>query len=225
MADYIRRTVLAEAYLHVEHEAEDLTADEISALKSHVRSYLEKRSKFFLYEDVAVEIEVNEGSLKVVATVVGSLWMALSTYADVRTGVQLLYDDVRTLSEAAILESRFAAGARRSDVIRQEARPGVVGSLRQILVDFDVLVAQSPQLTPEQIANRIEKLRERIDRISSALQDTDDQEYVLAQLQHFAAQLPERPNVPSDPTKRRDAAALVRYRDERKEIRRLLGVQ
>ncbi|MGY0627641.1 MAG: hypothetical protein ACW7DS_18170, partial [Paraglaciecola chathamensis] len=128
MADYINKNILSQAYIHVE-PTELETEEQLVEFKKHITEFARSRTNFYLHPDVSIEIEFEEGSLKARITVMGTLFLLMqgvANYPDFREGVGLIYNDSKRLAEYMISEAQFFAGSKHQDVIRLEARTGVV---------------------------------------------------------------------------------------------------
>lgn len=134
MANYINLNILSQSYIHI--EPVNLAQNEIEAFQSYISQFVSDRGKFFLYPDVQIDVAIKEGSLKSYATVLGTIYavyLGIGNYGDFRQGISLLYEDCRRLAESVCNESLFQSKARNPEIIRIEARTGVIGSLKKIL--------------------------------------------------------------------------------------------
>lgn len=132
MADYINKNIICQAYVHV--DPEDVSEELLVDLRSHLENFVKSRSEFFLFPNPEVSIELKEGSIKIYATILGTfgaLYGAVANYPSFREGVGLIYEDTKRLSEYIASESIFTTKARHNQVIRVEARTGVIGSIKK----------------------------------------------------------------------------------------------
>ncbi|MEE3915748.1 hypothetical protein [Pseudomonas viridiflava] len=58
MADYIDKSIICQAYIHIDPVPEGLDEE---ALKGELEGFLGVRAEFFLYKDVATQVELKEG--------------------------------------------------------------------------------------------------------------------------------------------------------------------
>ena len=141
MADYINKNIPSQAYIHVEPTGIE-TDEQLEAFKENLRAFALSRTEFFLSDGLDINIEFEEGSIKARVTVIGTLMLLLqgiSSYKDFREGLQLLHSDAKWLSDAIISESLYQTKAKHHDVIRVEARTGIIGSVHKILNDVPSL--------------------------------------------------------------------------------------
>ena len=99
--------------------------------------------KFFLYDEVIVDVEFEEGSIKAKVTAYGKVCVLLSAlnplgsaitqYPEYRDGIKTILSDVAKLSDMVNSEVLFQTNSRyKKEIIRIEARKGVIGSLHNI---------------------------------------------------------------------------------------------
>ncbi|MFM5413069.1 hypothetical protein ACET9F_21660 [Aeromonas veronii] len=134
MADYINKNILSQAYIHVEPRGME-TDEQLESFKENLRMFSLTRTEFFLSEGLEINVEFEDGSIKARVTVIGTLMLLLqgiSSYKDFREGLQLLYSDAKWLSDAIISESLYQTKAKHHDVIRVEARTGIIGSIHKV---------------------------------------------------------------------------------------------
>lgn len=190
MADYIDKSIICQAYIHIDPVPENLNE---AALKAQLEAFLGVRAEFFLYEDVGTEVELKEGSLKIYLTILGSLYVGISQYPDFRQGVERLASDSKRVSEYAISESLFLTKSRHDCVLRTEARTGVCGTLKKIADEIDYIRRESGSADPSRLMARMEALKKDILTFKDNVTDTEDKAWVFPQLKQYAdEQLPKR---------------------------------
>ncbi|WP_207807945.1 MULTISPECIES: hypothetical protein [unclassified Pseudomonas] len=190
MADYINKSIICQAYLHIDPVPENL--DE-AALKAELESFLGVRAEFFLYKDVGTEVELKEGSLKIYLTILGTLYAGIAQYPDFRQGVELFAADSKRVSDYAVSESLFLTKSRHDCVLRTEARTGVCGTLKKIVDEIDFIKRESGAADPSRLIARMEALKKDIFIFKDNVTDPADKEWVFPQLKQYAdEQLPKR---------------------------------
>ncbi|RQM64697.1 hypothetical protein [Aeromonas enteropelogenes] len=148
MADYINSNILSQSYVHVEPEwlasfNGKAKTEEIERIKKVITEHAKERMKFFLYDDVIIEVTFEEGSIKAKITAYGKVCVLLSAlnplgsvitqYTDYRDGIRAIVSDVAKLSDMVNSEVLFQTKSRhKEEIIRIEARKGVIGSLHNI---------------------------------------------------------------------------------------------
>lgn len=183
MADYIDKSIICQAYLHIDPVPENLDED---ALRKALEKFLGVRAEFFLYKDVGTEIDFKEGSLKIYLTVLGTLYAGLSQYAGFRDGIDKLASDAKRVSEYAISESLFLTGSRHDCTLRTEARTGVCGTLKKIADEIDSIYRESGTLDPSRIIAKMEQLKKDILIFKDNINTEGDKAYVLPRLKAYA---------------------------------------
>lgn len=190
MADYIDKSIICQAYLHIDPVPEHL--DE-AALKAQLESFLGVRAEFFLYKEVGTDVELKEGSLKIYLTILGTLYAGISQYPSFRQGVEMLAVDSKRVSEYAISESLFLTKSRHDCVLRTEARTGVCGTLKKIADEIDYIKRESGKADPSRLIARMEALKKDIFLFKDNVTDPADKAWVFPQLKQYAdEQLPKR---------------------------------
>lgn len=190
MADYIDKSIICQAYIHIDPVPEDL--DE-AALKAELESFLGARAEFFLYKDVGTEVELKEGSLKIYLTILGTLYAGITQYSDFRQGIDMLASDSKRVSEYAVSESLFLTKSRHDCVLRTEARTGVCGTLKKIADEIDYIRRESGIADPSRLIARMEALKKDILTFKDNVTDQEDKAWVFPQLKQYAdEQLPKR---------------------------------
>jgi hypothetical protein len=220
MADYIDKNILCQAYVHVELP-EGITDEQLEEIKRHLVQFANLRGKFFVYQDVLVDVEFREGSLKAYVTVAGAIYLAIAGYGSFRTGIDYLYTDVKRLADSMVAEGLFMTKAKHEAIRRTEARTGVVGSLKILVDDMNVLEASLGQISVEEAARRIKKIKDDADVLLVNVRSDEDVANIQAELGDFADKLPER--CPHPPEQRPDSLAIVTYYDVLSEFRKAYG--
>ena len=217
MADYINKNILSQAYIHIEVDDDDVFDQD--SFRESLIAFTRERARFFLYSEVELDVEFDEGSVKARITVLGALYLLMqgvTHYKDFREGSILIFDDAKRLSEYLISESLFEARARHEQVIRVEARTGVVGSLRTIIGKLDALREGNGKNDEKWMSSKIAGVREDVENLVERLKTGEDREFVRQGLLKQAKKLPVEP-APKPKRKSSPEAAAV-YRDERKRL-------
>lgn len=217
MANYIDQNIICQAYIHV--EPVNLPDEALEGYREYVKEFVEARGKFFLYPDVEIDVELKEGSLKSYATVLGTisaLYAGIAQYPDFRSGVSLMYEDCKRLSESIVSESLFMARARNNEVIRVEARTGVVGSLKKAVSDIDAIAKQNGEISPKEMARRLEDVRDDILKLSDNLHSAEDKKLVAGELAKLLQETPTSPK--PRPGGKDDPDSILWYRNERRQL-------
>ncbi|MGG8077143.1 hypothetical protein PGO01_11445 [Klebsiella aerogenes] len=148
MADYINSNILSQSYVHVEPEwlltvNGEKKQEAIERIRNIIKTHAEERMRFFLYDDVDIEVTFEDGSIKARITAYGKICVLLTAlnpvgnfvanYDSYRNGIKTIVSDVARLSDVVNSEVLFQTKSRsKSEIIRVEARKGIVGSLDNI---------------------------------------------------------------------------------------------
>ncbi|MBD8791494.1 hypothetical protein IFR09_18290 [Pseudomonas syringae] len=190
MADYIDKSIICQAYLHIDPAPEDITDEELTTA---LRAFLGARAEFFLYKDVGTDVELKEGSLKIYLTILGSLAVGIAQYSDFRDGIDKLASDAKRVSEYAISESLFLTKSRHDCVLRTEARTGVCGTLKKIADEIDSIKRNNGEVDPSKLIERMENLKKVIFTFKDNVNPSEDKDWVFPQLKAYAEeQIPKR---------------------------------
>ncbi|MBK4989206.1 hypothetical protein [Pseudomonas sp. S36] len=190
MADYINKSIICQAYLHLDPAPEDLNDDE---LKEALQEFLGVRAEFFLYKEVGTDVELKEGSLKIYLTIAGSIYAGISQYPSFREGIDLFATDAKRMSEYAISESLFITKSRHDCILRTEARTGVCGTLKKIADEIDAIRRQNGEIDPSRLIEKMEKLKKVIFTFKDNVNSAEDKAWVFPQLKGYAEeQIPKR---------------------------------
>ncbi|RBM83980.1 hypothetical protein [Vibrio paracholerae] len=180
MADYINKNILSQAYIHIEPQKLK-SKEELAQFKVELEAFVRQRSSFFLSPDLPIEIEFEEGSLIARITVLGTisvLFQFISGYKDFREGIQFIYADTKRVTDYIISHTTFESGAMQQDVIRLEARVGIIGSIQKSINQLEAIT----------------DLQKLMDNIS----DASDKKLVGSGLLGIANEIPFQPKAPED---------------------------
>lgn len=220
MADYINKNILSQAYIHIESEvAEDEL--QLEAFKADIEKFARSRVDFFLSPTAPIEVTYEEGSLIARITVLGTIGLLLqgiSNYKNFREGIQLIYSDAKRVTDYVISESVFMAGSRQQNVIRLEARAGVIGSVQKLINQLESIKkgANGRKLASDLVTKLLEFQKE-LDKLIDNLVADEDVALVKKGLLEIVDEYPETPEAPKN--KFNDVAAINSYRNQKEKIR------
>lgn len=201
MADYINKNILSQAYIHVEPTGIE-TEEQLESFKENLRAFALSRTEFFLSEGLEINIEFEEGSIKARVTVIGTLILLLqgiSSYKDFREGLQFLYSDAKWLSDAIISESLYQTRAKHQDVIRVEARTGIIGSVHKVLNQLErIKTGAKGTMLASDIVEKIDDIQDELSKLMGNICDLDDRNLVAKECKYLVQELPEIPVPPKD---------------------------
>ncbi|MCJ8213055.1 hypothetical protein [Aeromonas veronii] len=190
------------------------TDEQLESFKENLRIFSLTRTEFFLSEGLEINVEFEDGSIKARVTVIGTLMLLLqgiSSYKDFREGLQLLYSDAKWLSDAIISESLYQTKAKHHDVIRVEARTGIIGSIHTVFNKLESIKrgAKGAMLATD-IVDKIDDAQNEILKLMDNICDLADKDLVAKECIALVKELPETPVPPKD--KENKIYAIDEYR-------------
>jgi len=225
MADYINKNILSQAYVHVEPTAFK-TEEDLERFKHNLTQFTKSRVEFFLSPELPVEIEFEDGSLIARVTVMGTiglLFTGISNYKNFRDGIQLIYSDSKRLTEYIIAETTFQSGARQQNVIRLEARVGIIGSIQKVINQLESIKrGTNGAMMASDVSKKIDEANKELKKLFQNINDESDKELVRAGLESIAAEIPDKPKAPKD--KVNSDQAILLFSRKRKAIQSSLAV-
>jgi hypothetical protein len=219
VANYINKNILSQAYIHVEPKGIE-TKEELEAFKTKLTEFAKSRTDFFLGDNLDINVEFEDGSIKARITIMGTIFILLngiSNYKNFREGLQLLHSDAKWLSDAIISESLFETKAKHHDVIRVEARTGIIGSVHKILNQLDrIKSGANGSVLAIDIVKKIEEVEKDILKLIDNINDKNDKLLVTKEAIEIIGHLPETPTPPKD--KVNPELAILEYRQKSKSL-------
>ncbi|WP_332609304.1 hypothetical protein [Achromobacter sp. ESBL13] len=192
MADYVRKTILSQGYAHILNIS--LDAEEKTEYEVNLKTYQESRAKLMMSSSIVPEVKTKDGSLKVYATVYGSLSDALG---DVSGGfmeaLNSLYVSSKMLADACILEGLFLSKAARRNLVRSEARTGVVKTTKDLFDMTAGAVAAFQQDGFKKISATLEKIEQRATFLNDQFDQEKDKKLVWTYFFKAFNELPKSP--------------------------------
>jgi hypothetical protein len=216
VADYINKNILAQAYLHI--EPEDMESIDLDAISEHLNEFLRSRTDFFFTSSADISVEFAEGSIKIYGTVLGTIaaiYSGIATYPSFREGVLLLYEDSKRLSEYVVAEGLFTTNARHQNIVRLEARTGVIGSLRKVVGLIDQARNMNGVKSADKIEEKLVEADTELRLLLSNLNSEEDLQLVRNGLKNLFEELPEVPAPP--PRSFNSQIAIRRYQVARSQ--------
>lgn len=177
MADYIKKDILCQAYIHIDKDLKKISDRDLERIKANLVAYISQRAEHFLYPETEVEIQVDDGSIKSKMSVLGTiaaLYAGIANYGSFREGVKLIYSDVKHLSEMIISESMYSFDARSDRTIRIEARVGIIGSLNKIVRKLEFLEVHSGDMSMDKVIETIASVHSDIDKLVRVINNEDE---------------------------------------------------
>ena len=219
MADYINKNILSQAYVHIE-PTNFISHTELEGFKIHIQEFARSRTDFYLHPDAEIEIEFEEGSLKARITILGTiglLWQGVASYPDFREGISLLYNDSKRLAEYIVSESQYIAGSKHENVIRLEARTGIIGSVQKVIGQLErIKNGARGSMDANELAKELLQANNEIDKLLNNISNENDINIVQSGLAKTASSIPERPYPPGN--KHNSDESILIYQNRRKKL-------
>lgn len=219
MADYINKNIVSQAYVHIEPTAFE-TPEDLERFKSSLESFAKSRVGFFLSPDLPIEIVFEEGSLIARVTVLGTICLLLqgiSNYKDFREGIQLIYSDAKRVTDYIISHTSFEAGARQENVIRLEARVGIIGSIQKCINQLESIKrGANGGLLAEGISKKVTDAISELQKLMGNINDPNDKELIKNGLIEIVNELPDIPKPPKDKVNSQEA--ILGYQRKRHQL-------
>ena len=217
MADYIDKNILCQAYIHVELP-DNIGEAELETIKQHLIDFATSRGKFFVYPDVEVSVEFKNGSLKAYISIAGLIYIAIGQYGSFRSGVDFLHTDIKRLADSLVSESLFMTKSKYQNIVRTEARTGVIGSLKTMVDAMNDLDDSLGNIPVDEVARRIKNIKEDADVLLTNVRSEQDVINIEDELSEFAGKLPDRCPHPED--RRPEDSAVILYQDALLDFRK-----
>ncbi|MFM0005753.1 hypothetical protein PQR57_32730 [Paraburkholderia dipogonis] len=193
MADYVRKTMLSQGYAHIQKI--NLTPEKKTEYEVQLQMYQESRAKMMMSSSIVPEVKTKDGSLKVYATVYGTISDAIGDISDgFMEALNNLYVSSKMLADACIVEGLFLSGAPRKNLTRSEARTGVVKTTKDL---FDMTAAAVIAFSEEgekKINSTLLAIEEKARFLNEQLTENKDKQLVFGQFLLALGRLPKRPD-------------------------------
>lgn len=128
--------------------------------------------------DVHLNIDVELGSLRAWATVLGTLYVGIGQYGDFRSGVDNLVNDSRRLSQAVSEGFLQDVHVSPAEVYRVERRLEDPGRLRRLLREFEALERDQRAMTNAQRESALHAIRAQLSELVDGLENEEERRFV-----------------------------------------------
>jgi hypothetical protein len=220
LADYINKSILSQAYLHIEPKNFQ-TEEDLLKFRQHLEIFARSRTNFYLYPGASIEIEFEEGSLKARITIMGTIFLLMqgvSNYPDFREGIRLIYNDSKRLAEYIVSESQFSAGSKHADVIRLEARTGIIGSIQKVISQLETIKSgANGSILATDLVKKLDETKQEINKLMDNIENDSDKQLIFNGLSEVVAGIPSIPKPPKD--KSNPPHAIIEFQERRRRLR------
>lgn len=190
MANYVSGNIISQSYVHVNPKwLSGVTAKEkkerIAEIEAEITNFAKSRIPFFIGNDVHIEVEFTEGSIKAKITAYGKILPILGglviAYPQFSEGVRTAVKDAHDLGSYINSELLFQTGAKyKSERKSVEARLGVFGVMDRVnskineIGNIKNIKNSSPTAAYKKMLLLHDDILASIDKISSnAIDNTD----------------------------------------------------
>ncbi len=224
MADYVKRTILCQAYLHIDDM--DLSEDDLAEFARVIGEFTVLRGRHFFTESAEVDVLHKEGTeiFYITMTAAAGLYAAIAQYPSFREGVLMLGKDAYRFTEGLISEALFRLESRQFDAIRIESRAGVFMRLQNCIIGIEATGRRLHSGNIQSVERGIESVMKYCGITLSRIDGEEDRDYAREELRKLVLL-----NLPAAlPAKRKSiksAADMNKYASARAAIIKSLSVQ
>jgi hypothetical protein len=172
---------LAEAYIHFSIDVKDVPPSDLRAFEEEIYA----RYALILNEfrgNRVLTVRVEDGSLKIWITVLGTLYTLIIGYGAFRQGIDYLVSDAKKFDNMVISDLVESVNIPQEKVYRIERRLGMPGKIQRILVRVERLSQLSSTYQNPDIADEVEHIKGEIINILKAIPDEQDRQIFIEAL-------------------------------------------
>lgn len=185
MANYVDRTILCQAYIHIREV--DISDESRTSFENFILDFSLARGRHFFTEECEADIKWKEGSdiYYVTLSSIGGLYLAISKYPSFRQGVTLLAKDAYRVTAGLISECLFQLDSRQYDAIRIESRAGVFMRLDNCVGKIEAAGKLIKVRGIRSIKSRIEDVEKYCVDTLYKIDDPEDREYTRSNIREL----------------------------------------
>ena len=124
--------------------------------------------------EIYLEVMLEEGSLKVWLTVLGSLAAGISAYGSLRSGIEYMVSDAKAFSEYIIERVKQEIDLPRGSFYRAERRLGLPGRIQRLYPLLEETAKLIERGNDTSARNRLDHVQDEIQHITSELDEPED---------------------------------------------------
>jgi hypothetical protein len=118
---------------------------------------------------------------------------------------------------------KVLTGSKHQDVIRLEARTGVVGSLHKAILQLEQIKhGAGGSILAKELVSKIKKAQDDIEELIGNLQEESDINLIKTGLSNLVNDIPENPKPPKDKTN--TPVAIFTYQNKRRKLRAYFNI-
>jgi hypothetical protein len=168
---------LAQSYVHIRPLA--FNSIEIDNIGLKITDIAKGSAKQIYHHDVQLEIRIEEGSIKVWATVlavVASTYSGVANYKGFKESIIELCSDAKQFGGDVCGAVTNIAIANKAQVFRAERRLKFPGKVRKIIKELEIIEENYENLSKKNIANMLDGVSDEINKIREKLPEQDSEE-------------------------------------------------
>ena len=170
---------IGETYIH-------LTTDTSPEFRDFAKSFLFSQANAIGQETLRTEVEISvrieEGSLTIWVTILGTLLNALIFYGSIRSGIDQLVKDIRNISQFLIEKFFDEISIPEEEIYRLERRLGVPGKIQRLFKKIDRLEKNDRLGTTGESSSVMKKMKKEIFQILKEMEEEKDRQFFLQSL-------------------------------------------
>lgn len=159
-------TTLAQTYLHFKANA---SHEDLEVARTYFLYVAALSAAEHFKSEVALQLRVEEGSLKGWITVVGAMYAGICAYGSFREGIDYLVKDGKEFSDYVIKRTISDVVAPAGSLVRAERRSGVPGQISRLLPLIDKAAAEFRGGNAIAGKSQLDQIRSQLDRIEAEL--------------------------------------------------------
>lgn len=127
--------ILSSFYFHIK---KDISKSEQEPFRKYLNENIHGVAKVLFRQDVEINIEIEEGSIKVWIKVLGFLCLGISHYGAFHAGVDQIIEDSKMI-KSVVIEFLIKDGTHKEDILESKKVNSVPEELRKLTLKIDRL--------------------------------------------------------------------------------------
>ena len=192
MADYIKKSILAESYVHLYYA--DFDEESIQKYEAIIVEFSQSIIRGIYDKELVISLQydISSGSFKSKVLVIGTIIIIVGHYGSFWAGVEKINEHSRDFAQ--MVNNKVIEETKYNDPssYHREIRLGVPGVLKNIAHDIDSIRKRITEMSPNEVSRRLEEIRQRTVRLSDRL-EVDEGNLIRSEIDKYIEQ-----NIPPD---------------------------
>ncbi len=218
MANYVNRTILCQAYLHIDDM--NLSDEKQQEFAQDISEFTIDRGRHFFTKHAEVDVRHKDGSEIFYITMTlgsGGLYAAIAKYPSFREGVIVLAKDAYRFTEGLISESLFRLGSRQFDAIRIESRAGIFMRFQNCIHGLEAIGRRLHTGGIQSLERGTKSMIKYCENTLRQIENAEDRVYARGKLREIAAiNLPAR--LPANRKAIKGVVEIGKYKQARRAL-------